>query len=143
MIEAFNELELSLIIVGEGGEERKLRRMARKNIRFVKDLTDEELANYYNNCRALVAPQREDFGLVMVEAMVMGKPVIALREGGALEIVEDGKTGVFFDKQSKESIIETIRRFEKMTFNEEVIRTSAERFSKERFMREFLEVIKE
>ncbi len=140
-IAAFNDLEKRLIIVGSGREENKLKRMAKSNVTFIKNLTDKELGYYYENCEALVVPQREDFGLAIVEATGFGKPVIAFRGGGVVDIIKEGKTGIFFDKQSKESIIEAIRRFEKVKFDKDKISENARRFSKERFKKEFLKVI--
>ncbi|MCK4588344.1 glycosyltransferase [Candidatus Woesebacteria bacterium] len=137
-IEAFNELKLPLVIVGTGSEESRLKFMAGETIKFVGELTDSRLANYYKICSGLVFPQEEDFGIVAVEAQAAGTPVIAYRAGGVLDTVIDGKTGVFFKKQNKESLIKAIERFKKINFNEETLRKNAERFSKERFKEEFI-----
>lgn len=77
IIEAFNELKIPLHVVGDGPEERKLKRMANENILFMKDLSEEKLLNEYKNCKAFVFMAEEDFGMVMAEAQAMGKPVIA------------------------------------------------------------------
>jgi glycosyltransferase involved in cell wall biosynthesis len=141
-IEVFNELGLPLVIVGSGSEEKRLKRIARSNIKFTGYLTDEKLADYYKGCQALIFPQEEDFGLVVVEAQSAGIPVIAYKKGGALDTVINGKTGIFFSEQKKESLIKAIKRFERLRFNKKVIMKNAERFSKERFKKEFLELIK-
>ena len=142
-IEAFNQLELPLVIVGIGKEKKRLKRKAKRNIKFVGQLTDAELSDYYNNCAGLIFPQEEDFGLVAVEAQTLGKPVIAYKAGGALDIVVDGLTGIFFDKQEPESLIRAVGRFQKMKFKSRLISQNAERFSKKRFKREFLRLVKD
>jgi glycosyltransferase involved in cell wall biosynthesis len=78
-IKTFNDLGLPLVIVGSGGEEDNLKRMAKDNIKFVKNITDAKLFGYYKNSKALIFPGIEDFGIVMVEAQYFGKPVIAFR----------------------------------------------------------------
>lgn len=137
-IEAFNELKLPLVIVGTGSEERRLKSMASETIKFTGELTDRGLANYYRRCSGFIFPQEEDFGIAAVEAQAAGTPVIAYRAGGALDTVIDGKTGVFFNKQDKESLKKAIKRFKKINFNEETLRKNTGRFSKERFKEEFL-----
>ena len=141
-IEAFNELGFPLIIVGKGSEENRLKRMAKKNIKFVGELTDEKLADYYSRSLALIFPQVEEFGLTAVEAQAAGTPVIAYRKGGAIETVIDNKTGVFFNKQEKKDLVKAILSFKKKSFVRGDIIKNAEKFSKERFKKEFLELIK-
>jgi glycosyltransferase involved in cell wall biosynthesis len=140
-IAAFNKMGKRLVVVGSGSQKSRLKQMAKKNIDFVGELTDQELANYYRKARGLIFPQEEDFGIVAVEAQSSGTPVIAYRAGGALDTVIEGKTGVFFDKQVKESIIEAVDCFEKTEFLEDDLRENAERFSKGRFKKEFKKVI--
>ncbi len=132
-IEVFNELRLPLKIIGTGIEENRLRRMAKANIEFLGYLTDKELVGYYKECQALIFPQEEDFGLTILEAQSFGKPTIALKKGGALDIVLDGKTGIFFEVQSKKSLEDAILKFQKMTFNPEDSIKNAEKFSFEEF----------
>ncbi|MEJ2347771.1 MAG: glycosyltransferase, partial [Patescibacteria group bacterium] len=107
-ISAFNDLGLPLYVVGTGGSEKRLKAMAKGNIKFLGHLTDAKLADYYKKCTALVFPQEEDFGIVALEAQAAGAPVIAYKKGGALDTVIEGKTGVFFDKQTKESLIKAV-----------------------------------
>jgi glycosyltransferase involved in cell wall biosynthesis len=142
VIRAFNELGLPLVIVGTGSQEKKLKRMAHRNIKFVGQLTDRELAYYYRKSRALIFAQEEDFGLVAVEAQSFGIPVIAYKAGGALDIVTDGKTGVFFTKQTKKSLIAAVKRVEKIKFNKNVIIKNAKKFSQKRFEKQFQGFIK-
>ena len=146
-VKAFNKLKLPLKIIGIGSQIRRLRAMAKSNIEFLGNLTDKELVSYYSNCRALVYPGIEDFGLTILEAQSFGKPVIAFRGGGALETVVDpstgsgSATGLFFDKQSAESLIAAIERFDNMKFDPKDCIKNAEKFSFERFKKEFMEEI--
>jgi glycosyltransferase involved in cell wall biosynthesis len=142
-IEAFNELRLPLVIVGIGSEEKRYKAMAAKNIKFVGELTDRQLAGYYHKTQALIFPQEEDFGIVVAEANAAGTPVIAFKAGGALDTVIDGKTGVFFDKQNKDSLIKVVKRFQKMRFDRRALTKNAEKFSKERFKKNFLRLVKD
>ena len=143
VVKAFNELELPLVIVGTGSEAKKLQKIARENIKFVGQLTDRQLANYYRRSRALIFAQEEDFGLVAVEAQSFGLPVIAFKAGGALDIVKDGKTGIFFAKQEEKNLIKAIRRFEKLSFNWKIIKKNAQKFTQKRFKRQFQTFIQE
>jgi len=106
-IKVFNKLGWPLCIVGTGSQEKSLKRAAKANIKFTGELTDDDLFDYYKACTALIMPQEEDFGLVSLEAQSFYKPVLAFGRGGALETVKQGKTGIFFDKQTEESL-ETI-----------------------------------
>lgn len=141
-IRAFNQLGLSLKIVGSGPEFQKLQSLAKSpNIEFVRNVSDERLRRLYNEARALIFPQIEDFGLVAAEAQSCGLPVLAYAKGGASEIVTPGKTGLLFEEQSPESIIRAVKDFDRMKFNRDAISRSAARFSKERFKNEFLKII--
>jgi len=141
-IEAFNEVGLPLVIGGSGREEARLKSQAKKNIKFVGELTDSQLAGYYQKARALIFPQEEDFGIVAVEAQASGIPVIAYRAGGALDTVIDGKTGIFFDEENKESLIKAISKFKRLSFDKKELVKNAEKFSKERFKKDFRKLIK-
>jgi len=127
-VHAFNKLGLPLKIIGIGPEMNKLKKISKKNVEFLGLVSDEILAKYYSKARALVFPQEEDFGIVPLESMASGRPVIAFRGGGAVETVIGDKTGVFFDEQSEESIIDSIRKFNDMRFDPAVCRSRAEEF---------------
>jgi glycosyltransferase involved in cell wall biosynthesis len=136
-IEVFNRTGYPLKIIGSGPEGKKLRSIARSNVEFLGWQPDEVVAKYYSNCRALIFPGEEDFGIVPLEAMASGRPVIAYRRGGALEtIVPYGQkdktggnapTGLFFHEQNVDSLIEAIKQFEKieMDFDPVAIRNHA------------------
>lgn len=140
-IKAFNKLELPLKIIGNGPERKKLEKMAKWNIEFLGEVTTQELKKYYQSCQALIFPQEEDFGLVAVEAMACGRPVIAYKSGGALESVKHGKTGVFFNEQTPECLIKTIKNFQANKFNPHIIRPYAIKFDKEIFKKKIKEFI--
>jgi glycosyltransferase involved in cell wall biosynthesis len=142
-IEAFNRIGRPLLVIGGGGHLARVRRMAGENVRVLGWQPDDVVREHYASCRALVFPGLEDFGIVPVEAMAAGTPVIAFRGGGALETVVDGKTGVFFESQTVDSLIETILRFEELEddFDRDAIRAHARGFSKERFQKDMSGVV--
>ncbi len=136
-IKACNDLKLSLKIVGSGLDEKKLMKMAGPTIEFLGDLTDDKLSDYYKNCRALIFPGKEDFGLVMVEAQSSGKPVLGFRGGGALEIIKEGVTGEFFDEQTPDSLKRVLKSFDDKRYNSKLCRENSEKFSFGQFEKAF------
>lgn len=141
-IEAFNDFGRQLKIVGDGPDRERLQKLATSgNIEFVGSRSNNEVAEFYKNCKVFIMPQEEDFGIAAVEAQMCGRPVIAFRGGGACESVIDGKTGIFFQKQTKEDLIAAIKKFEGLRFNEEEIKSHAQGFSKEEFKRKIKDFI--
>lgn len=140
-IEAFNDLGLPLVIIGDGPEKSRLQRMAKSNIKFLGRLPDEEVKEYYAKCRAFIFPGEEDFGITPLEAQACGRPVIAFGKGGVLDSVIDGVTGIFFKEQNKESLKEAIKRFEEIDFEKEIIRKHAEKFDVKIFKERIYEVV--
>lgn len=131
-IDAANSLKLPLKIVG-GGDIAYFKKKAGPTVEFVGSVTDEKLCQYYANCKALIFPGKEDFGLVMAEAQYFGKPVIAYKAGGALEIVKEGETGVFFDEQNAQALIKVLEKFNERSYNSEACRKNAEKFAFKEF----------
>ena len=127
-IKAFNQNGLPLKIVGIGPELNKLKKIANKNIEFLGLVSDEKLANLYSHAQACIFPQEEDFGIVPLESMASGRPVIAYRAGGAIETILENETGIFFNEQTPESLQEAIERFHNLDFRPEVCRGQAEKF---------------
>lgn len=112
-IEAFNRLGRPLFVIGGPGKaEAALARKAKDNVRFLGRVDDERLRRYLSSCRALIFPGEEDFGIVPVEAMASGRPVIAYGRGGILDSVVDGQTGLMFHDQSVEALVDAVERFE-------------------------------
>lgn len=132
-IRACNQLNKKLVIVGSGSQEKKLRSIAGPTITFVGAVSEQELKEYYATCKAFLFPGREDFGITMVEAMSYGAPVIAYGQGGAKDIVLPNRTGILFDEQNVESLVQALNQFGKMSFNQEVLTTQAALFSEEVF----------
>lgn len=140
-IRAFAKTKKKLVIVGMGHEYTNLKKIAGKNIIFFGFASDEELAWFYKNCDALIFPGREDFGIVMVEAQLFGKPVIAFRGGGALDIVKEGKTGIFFDKQTPQSLIDILKKFRNRTYNSKDCISNAKQFSLKSFQKDIARIV--
>lgn len=129
-VEAFNQMGRPLVIIGTGPEEKRLKKAAGPNIKFLGRLTDEEILKYYQECQALVFPGEEDFGLVPLEAHACGRPVIAFQKGGVLETVIDGVTGLLFNEQSPAGLQKVVANFDSSRFNRETIRHQALKFSR-------------
>jgi glycosyltransferase involved in cell wall biosynthesis len=136
-IEACNKLKLSLKIIGVGQEENKLKKIAGKTVKFLGWQPDEAIRQYLSGCKAILFCGIEDFGLVPLESMASGRPVIAFRGGGALETVVEGVTGEFFSQQTADSLINTISKFEKEAdkFDSSKIQQYMARFDKPIFMK--------
>lgn len=132
-IEAFNELGLPLVIIGDGPDRKKLEAMAKDNIKFLGRESDEVIKDYYAKCKAFIFPGEEDFGITPLEAQASGRPVIAYGKGGVLETVIDGKTGVFFYEQNKNALIDAIKKFENLSFDKEEIRRHSLKFDEKVF----------
>ncbi len=144
VIEAFNVLGLKLKIVGTGPYRNVLENIKKsKNIEFLGRLSNEELRKIYSRCRAYIFPGTEDFGISPVEAQASGRPVIAYAAGGALETVVEGITGLFFNENTIESFIKTIKNFLIIedNFNPTKIRENASRFDQEVFKNQMKNLI--
>lgn len=137
-VDAFNALELPLIMIGEGEMLGKLRSRAKPNVRMLGRQPWEVIRDHYARCRALVFPGVEDFGIVPVEAMASGKPVIAYAAGGALETVLDGITGIHFKEQTARDLVQAVTFFQRSEalFDPDALRAHAMQFSSERFKSE-------
>lgn len=141
VIEAFNKIGLPLFVIGDGPILPKLMRIAKGNIHFLGNVDDDSLRNYYQRAQALIFPQLEDFGLTPIEANACGTPVLAYKAGGVLESVIDGKTGLFFDEQSSEAIIDVIHKFKGYKFNKSALVKNAKRFDRKKFEKNIKEFI--
>ncbi len=133
IIEIFNEIEASLIVVGTGNEESKLKNIARPNINFVGQVNDPKLLEYYQNCKAVIFWHEEDFGIIPVEAMACGKPIMGLNQGGVSETVINNLTGILVS-DDVEQLKSAILNFDIRRFDPKVIRKRALEFSKAKFI---------
>ncbi len=141
---AFSQMpDKKLIMAGTGPDLRRVRSIRSANIEIKGYVTDEEMIDLMQNAKAFVFAANEDFGIIPVEAQACGTPVIGLGHGGSKETVLDGVTGVRFDKQSVDDIIQAVEEFEKSEFDGVKIRNNAERFSKERFCEELKVFVEE
>lgn len=144
LVEAFRQMpSRELLVIGDGPEFERLRRMAPSNVRMLGRQPEEALRHYLRRARAFVFAAREDFGIAPVEAQAAGTPVVAFGRGGARETVVDGETGVFFDTQTPEAVCDAVERFEGRTFEAGRVRAHAERFSAARFRAEFAALVEE
>jgi len=144
IVEAFNAMpDKKLVVIGAGEEYEAIRGIAGPNVSVLGYQPREVLVGSMRRAKAFVYAALEDFGIVPVEAMACGTPVIALDRGGTAETVEDGVCGVHFSKQDVSSIVEAVRRFETMHFDPAMIRSQAERFAKARFVDHFCNFVKD
>lgn len=135
IIEAFNKINLPLIVIGDGEEYERLKSLASKNIQILGYQNDEVLKSYMQEAKAFVYMALEDFGIVPIEALSCGTPVIALGQGGTAESILDGVVGLHVKEQNVKSLIETIIRFEKgeVKFDPNTLCTYAKKFSQKKF----------
>ncbi len=146
VVKTFNQLNQNLVIVGKGSQEKGLRQIAKNNIQFVKDITDEELGFLYSKAQVLIMPQEEDFGYVSLEAQFFGCPVIYYGKGGATETVIEDKTGISFDNQTVESLTDALERFGAISYNLRIStanlgRQNIEKYAKSEFEKRLTKVI--
>jgi glycosyltransferase involved in cell wall biosynthesis len=140
-IEAVRAVNGTLTIVGRGPEEARLRELAGPWAQVAGWLSDEDIRRLYQRCQAVLMPGVEDFGMVPVEAQACGRPVVALAEGGALESVIDGETGVLVGESTASAFADALRRVTSTTFDSAACRRNAERFSIPRFTHDMQQVI--
>lgn len=141
VLEAFRELDRELVVIGDGRDAERLRGIAPPNVRFLGAVDTERLAMEYRRARALIFPSEDDFGLVPVEAMACGTPVIALDRGGATETVSDGVTGVLFEAPTSDDVRSAVRRFETLDWDEAAIVEHSQQFGRTHFVRTMREVL--
>lgn len=144
-IRVFNKLGYPLLIVGTGSEERKLKSIAYKNVKFLGYVSDDKLTKLYLGAKALIMPQEEDFGIVSLEAQICGVPVIAFGKGGSLDTIINKKTGLLFNSQTAKSLMQTVKKFDRMTFKKRVLIANAKKsslfFFKKKILKEVSNVL--
>jgi len=140
-VRAFNQLRLPLIVVGNGPDARRLRRLAGPTVSFAGRVSDAEAARLLARARALVVTATEEFGIAAVEAQAAGRPVIALRDGGVRETVVEGVTGAFFEAPGVDALIEAVRGFDALAVDPAACVASARRFDTAHFRRGLMAVV--
>ncbi|MCS7464259.1 glycosyltransferase [Paenibacillus doosanensis] len=133
VIEAFNRLQLPLVIIGDGYDRSRLQKLAGPTVQLLGYQSDEVISQYYAGCKAFILAGEEDFGITPLEAQANGKPVIAYGKGGALETVAEGTSGVFFREPSADSLIQSLKHFNTLSFDSQIIRQHADQFNETRF----------
>jgi glycosyltransferase involved in cell wall biosynthesis len=132
-VEAFNRLRAPLVVVGDGPELRRLRRLGGPTVTFAGRLPDAPVAELMRSARALVVTAAEEFGIAAVESLASGRPVIALGSGGVLESVREGETGAYYDDSSPEALAEVVARFDPASVDPAACVAAARRFGTGRF----------
>ena len=135
VVEACTRLGLQLVVAGDGREEGRLRGLAGATVRFVGRVDDAQMRDLYRNCTAFILPSEEDFGITPLEAMAAGRPVIAYGRGGVLDTVIPGRTGLFFEEQSADSVAGALAAFRAEDYDSAAIRAQAELFDTAAFRR--------
>jgi glycosyltransferase involved in cell wall biosynthesis len=142
-VEAFARLGLPLVIAGDGRDRARLEAIAAPNVRFLGRVSDDDLVEWMGGARAFIFPGEEDFGIAPLEAASAGVPVIAYAAGGALDTVVEGESGIFFQHQTVESLMNAVHRFQSMTFQKAIIRATAMQFDVDAFRRHILEWVQQ
>jgi len=142
-VAAFNAMRRRLVVIGGGEMLPRLRKLAGPTVTILGPQPIDALKRYYSRCRALVFPGEEDFGIVPVEAMASGRPVVAFGRGGATETVVEGVTGLFFEEQTAEGIRGAIQEFERLKFDPDAIRAHSQQFNPDRFASQIAQVIRD
>jgi glycosyltransferase involved in cell wall biosynthesis len=132
-IEAFNRLRRPLVVVGDGPEQRRLRRLAGPTVRFAGRLSDPEVAALMRSARALVVTAAEEFGIAAVESLASGRPVIALGSGGVLESVLEGETGTYYAASDPAALAEAVAAFDPLAIDPADCVAAAESFDSDHF----------
>ena len=142
-VEAFGRLGLPLVVAGGGPALARLRETAPPNVRLLGHLADDELVPLMQRCRAAIFPSRDDFGLIPLEVMACGRPVLAFGEGGALHTMVPGVTGELFAEQSAGAIAAAVRAFDPARYDSAAVRAHAERWSSARFRERLVAAVRE
>ncbi len=140
-VTACTELGVPLTVIGNGPEHNKLVDMAGPRVTFLTKVKDSDMAHYFQRAEAFIFPGIDDFGIVAVEALAAGTPVIAYKEGGALDYVKEGLTGLFFEEQTTESLKKVLRKFGKVEFTSSKIAQSSTKYSSALFIKSLNEFI--
>lgn len=128
-IEACNELKIPLVVIGDGPDHRRLEKLGGRSTTFLTNVNDNEIVAHFESALGFIMPNMDDFGIVAVEALAAGTPVIAYNRGGALDYILPGKTGLFFERQTTKSLAKVLETATTKTFNYDAIADHAQQFS--------------
>lgn len=142
-VEAANQLAVPLTVIGTGPDTERLKKLAGPTVTFTGRVSDAELIRLAQSAKGFLFPNEEDFGISAVEALAAGTPVIAYAKGGALDIVQDGETGVLFNEQTVESLVKAMEKFEKMSFLPATLHRKAKRFDKSLFATRMQKIVRD
>lgn len=140
-VEAATEAKVPLAVIGRGPEHRWLKKLAGRNVTFLTKVSDEDIARHFGEAKAFIFPGVDDFGIVAVEAMAAGTPVIAYRAGGALDYVNKD-TGIFFTEQTAESLANAMQKFNPSNFSSDKIIKASSRFAPKEFQKNIADFVK-
>ena len=142
-IAACNELQVPLTILGSGPDTERLKSLAGPTITFAGRVSDEELVERAHRAAGFLFPNEEDFGIAAVEALAAGTPVIAYAKGGALDIVQDGETGVLFHEQTKEALVDAIKKAQTLEFRPSTLHRKSKRFARSLFTTKIDKIVRD
>lgn len=141
-VAACSELKLPLVVIGNGPEHKKLEKMAGRSVTFLTSVTDEDIVQHFQSSLALIFPSNtEDFGIIPIEAMAAGTPVIAYSKGGPRDYIKPNKTGVFFERLTPKSVEKAIASFNPSRFDPKEIAAASENFSAQKFRERFKDLM--
>ena len=142
-IEACNELKVPLVVIGDGPDHKRLEKLGGRGTTFLTNVNDHDMAQHFQSSIGFIMPNADDFGIIAVEAMAAGTPVIAFSKGGAQDYMNPGKTGVLFDKQTVKSLSAALANVIDKSFNHTAIAERADDFSVDKFKKNFKSFVSE
>jgi glycosyltransferase involved in cell wall biosynthesis len=140
-VEACTRLGKPLIIIGEGPDRKRLESLAGPTVIFMGRMPDDQVAYYMQQCQGFIFPGIEDFGITPLEANASGRPIIAFKGGGALDTVVPGVNGIFFERQTADSLVDALKEMNQISWDPSTIRNHAEQFSEAIFIQTFTQFI--
>jgi glycosyltransferase involved in cell wall biosynthesis len=142
-IAACNELKIPLVVIGDGPDHRRLEKLAGRSTTFLTQVNDAEIVSHFASALGFIMPNMDDFGIVAVEAMAAGTPVIAYNKGGSLDYVIPNKTGLYFERQTVKSLVSILETATSKSWDYSAIAEQAEQFSVPEFVKNMQNYIKD